>query len=326
MINTFKNIDNFNTFKKDGYVKIPAVIDIDDIIELKAYFNDKLNHNIQNSIYGMYVSLDDTNKQASLDAMYKIQNIVTPKLNNHLKNYKTHLGSYLVKMPDPYSFTYPHQDWLFIDNNNKDDFSCTIWISLEDIDKNEGTLGFIKGSHHFLNNIIGSPSPEIKTATMGHEELLLSYLQIEKVKAGDALLFNNKTIHAAFPNNSTLNRIAVGIGITPIESTLYHYFLKPTTTNKIYKLRVAPEFYNTYNNDSLRKLYRQNKTPDFSEIAEEIKYQPTLFSKEELEHIILENGNVKNRYDTSMLFAQFKNMRFIDKIKMALDYYFNIKF
>ncbi len=162
MINTFKNIDNFNTFKKDGYVKIPAVIDIDDIIELKAYFNDKLNHNIQNSIYGMYVSLDDTNKQASLDAMYKIQNIVTPKLNNHLKNYKTHLGSYLVKMPDPYSFTYPHQDWLFIDNNNKDDFSCTIWISLEDIDKNEGTLGFIKGSHHFLNNIIGSPSPEIK--------------------------------------------------------------------------------------------------------------------------------------------------------------------
>ena len=37
-----------------------------------------------------------------------------------------------------------------------------------------------------------------------HEELLLSYLQVEKVKAGDALLFNNKTIHAAFPNNCLL--------------------------------------------------------------------------------------------------------------------------
>ena len=292
MINTFKDINNYNIFKKDGYVKIPALIDNNDIIELKEYFNKNLNYNLQNSIYGMYVSLDDPNKQASLQAMQTIQNKIVPNLNNHLKNYKTHLGSYLVKMPNPYSFTYPHQDWLFIDNNNKEDFS---------------------------------PSPEIKTATMGHEELLLSYLQVEKVKAGDALLFNNKTIHAAFPNNSTINRIAIGIGITPLDSTLYHYFLKPKTTNKIYKLKVEPEFFSNYNNQSLRKLYRQNKLPDFAEITEEIEYQPTLYSKEELENIIIENGNVKNNFDTSMLFAQFKNMRFIDKIKMALDYYFNIK-
>lgn len=326
MINTFKDINNYNIFKKDGYVKIPALIDNNDIIELKEYFNKNLNYNLQNSIYGMYVSLDDPNKQASLQAMQTIQNKIVPNLNNHLKNYKTHLGSYLVKMPNPYSFTYPHQDWLFIDNNNKEDFSCTVWISLEDIDKDEGSLGFIKGSQQFVNNIIGLPSPEIKTATMGHEELLLSYLQVEKVKAGDALLFNNKTIHAAFPNNSTINRIAIGIGITPLDSTLYHYFLKPKTTNKIYKLKVEPEFFSNYNNQSLRKLYRQNKLPDFAEITEEIEYQPTLYSKEELENIIIENGNVKNNFDTSMLFAQFKNMRFIDKIKMALDYYFNIKF
>lgn len=324
MKNTFIDIKNFEDFKKNGYLKIPSLIDESDIQELKKYFNTELNHNLENSHYGMYVSLDENDKQVSKAAMKKVQDTLMPKLNNHLKNYKTHLGSYLVKMPNPHSFTYPHQDWLFIDNNNAEDFSCTIWVSLEDLDKDTGTLGFIKGSQKFMNNIIGSPSPEIKTCTMGHEELLLSYLTIEDVKAGDALMFNNKTVHAAFPNISTLNRIAVGIGITPDDASIYHYFLKPKTTNKIYKLKVQTEFFEYYNNDSLRKSYKKNEIPKYTTIEDELNYEPTLFSKEALEQLILENGNVKNNFDTSQLFAQFKNVSFLKKLQYALKYYLNI--
>lgn len=325
MVNTFNNIDSYNTFIKDGYVKIPSLIDSNDVIELKKYFEEHLNHDIQNSIYGMYVSIDEKEKQKSANAMKKIQDVVSIKLNKHLHDYKTHLGSYLVKMPGPYAFTYPHQDWLFVDNKNKDDFSCTIWISLEDIDKDSGTLGFIKGSHKFLDNIVGSPSPEIKTATMGHEELLLSYLKIEAVKAGDALLFNNKTIHAAFPNTSNINRIAVGIGITPLQSDIFHYFLKPRTKNIIYKLKTSQKFFSNYNNDSLRQLYKKGKLPEYAEVIEEIEYNPIFYSKDELEQLIISHGNTKNNYDTSMLFAQFKNMSIKDKLKLFLEYYFNIK-
>lgn len=324
MKNTFKDINNYNKFCEEGYVKIQNIIQAEDIKKLKDYFYLQFGQNVKNSLYGMFVSLDEKDRLKSKKAMELIQELITPKLENHLQNYKIHLGSYLVKTPNPYSFTYPHQDWLFVDNSNKEDFSCTIWISLEDIDKDSGTLGFIKGSHIFLDNIVGSPSPEIKTATMGHEKLLLSYMKIENVNAGDALLFNNKTIHAAFPNISKKDRIAVGIGITPIDSEIYHYFLKPKTKNKILKLKANEMFFRTYNNDSLRTLYRKNRIPNFAEIKEEIEYNPTIVSSIELEEMLIKNGNKKNNYDTSMLFKQFENLGFLEKIKLGLKYYFNI--
>jgi ectoine hydroxylase-related dioxygenase (phytanoyl-CoA dioxygenase family) len=268
----------------------------------------------------MYMSIDEKNDDLRKELMYAIQETIHPKLGKFLQHYKCHLGSYLVKVPNPQSLTFPHQDWLFVDHAIPEYFSATIWVSLEDISIEHGSLGFIKGSHLFLNNIIGSPSPEIRTATMGHEGLILSYLSFPGVKAGDAVIFNNKTVHAAFPNTSNIQRIAVGVGITPEPAILYHYFLKPGTTDKIYKLRVKPEFFEHYGNGSLRDLYLKGQLPEHTEVEAELDFHPTLYTAAEFEEMMIRYDNQQNGMPFADLFASYQQGGLLTKTKSVLKY------
>jgi ectoine hydroxylase-related dioxygenase (phytanoyl-CoA dioxygenase family) len=320
MYNIFNDDKLQSDFEKDGFVKLSQVLNNAEIFEIKKYYLDLTHGQVENSRYGMYVSLDEKDQSKKIDTMKMIQDYLKPKLGKYLHDFKSHLGSFLVKVPNPNSYTYPHQDWLFIDNDLPDMFSATIWVSLEDIDVHTGTLGFIKGSHRFLNNIIGSPSPEIITATMGHEALLLNYLTFPEVKAGDALIFNNKTVHAAFPNTTDKDRIAIGIGITPHPAVLHHYYLNPTNNKKIYKLTVDEGFFYTYNNDMLRETYNKKKLPNYTHIVTELDYTPTMFSIEEMIRNMEYHENLSNNLPTPNLFG---DISFMDKAKYAFKFFLN---
>ncbi len=318
MYNIFNDPTQQEKFEQEGFATLPALLNETEITELKAIYLQYTKGEVENSIYGMYVSIDEADERKKLEMMKSIQQFLKPKLSKYLHDIKCHLGAFLVKVPNPNSYTYPHQDWLFVDNNAPELFSATIWVSLEDIDIQTGSLGFIKGSHNFLNNIVGSPSPEITTATMGHEALLLSYLTFPPVKKGDALIFNNKTVHAAFPNTTQKQRIAVGIGVTPEPATLYHYHLNAKNTKKIFKLTVEEAFFYTYGNDSLRKCFYKKELPLHTQLVDELDYNPVLFTKEEIENKIIENGNTKNNLPIENLFG---NISFKDKLKFAFGYY-----
>jgi len=317
MYNIFNDNVLQSRFEQDGFVTLPKLLNDVEVKELKDIYLKFTSGKVENSRYGMYVSIDEQDEQKKLEMMRVIQQYLKPKLNKYFHDIKCHLGSFLVKVPNPHSYTYPHQDWLFVDQNEKDLFSATIWVSLEDIDIHTGSLGFIKGSHLFLNNIVGSPSPEIITATMGHEALLLSYLTFPEINKGDAVIFNNKTVHAAFPNTSDKQRIAAGIGITPEPAILHHYYLNPENSKKIYKLTVDEEFFHTYGNDSLRATYHKRQMPKYTHIVDELEYNPTLYTKDEIEKEIVNYGNEKNTLPIQQLFA---NIPFIDKAKFALQF------
>lgn len=310
-------------FEENGYAVMKGLLNAEEISELKDLYIKHTGADVKNSVYGMYMSIDEKSETLRNELMYAVQKTIHPKLGKYLQHYKTHLGSYLVKVPNPRSLTFPHQDWLFVDHEQPELFSATIWVSLEDIGIEHGSLGFIKGSHRFLNNIIGSPSPEIRTATMGHEGLILSYLTFPKVGAGDALIFNNKTVHAAFPNTTGLQRVAVGVGITPEPAILHHYFLKPGTTGKIYKLHVKPEFFEHYGNGSLRDLYLNGKLPEHTEVVEELDFNPTLYSAEDFEKLMIEYGNQKNGMPFADLFASYQQGGLLSKAKTVLKYALN---
>ena len=133
MFNIFKDNKKQKSFEKNGFEIIESLLSTEDILTLKDFYKKNLSSEIKNSVYGMYVSLDEPDKKLKKAATDIIEKTVKGKLDNHFINYKTHLGSYLVKVPDEFSFTYPHQDWLFVDNDEVEYFSATIWISLEDI-------------------------------------------------------------------------------------------------------------------------------------------------------------------------------------------------
>ncbi|MFZ9047137.1 MAG: phytanoyl-CoA dioxygenase family protein, partial [Cyclobacteriaceae bacterium] len=212
-------------FETDGYCMFPLLNEAQ-IKSLRAFAEAEiLTKEIHNTDYGMYVSLEESLELKTRAKEY-VQQTVVPSLSQHIEDYQIHLGGYLIKAPDHSKYTFPHQDWTFVDDDSED-VSATVWISLYDLEEKNGTLGFLKGSHQFLDFPVGSPSPAVPTPLMGKEGEVFPYLKFEPVKAGDALVFNNKTIHAAQPNRGDFFRVAVGVGITPANSTLYHYYLIP---------------------------------------------------------------------------------------------------
>ena len=282
-------------FEADGFVRLP-LLGRHEIEELTEYYMRHTGGDVKNSVYGMWVSLHDRDDIAfKRQTMDEIRRVTLPRLNEFFIDCKPHLGSYLVKVPNPRSFTFPHQDWTFVDNQRMQELcSLTVWITLKDVSITGGTLGFVKGSPKFFDHVIGSPSPAIKTATQGHEPLLFEYLTYESVRAGDALAFNNRTIHAAMPNTTEEQRIALGIGMTPAEADLYHYFLKPGTTDRLLKLKVEDEFFVRYSNQGLFDLYQQGRTPDYCQVEDELEYRFTPLSPVDMSAMCERHGSVRN--------------------------------
>lgn len=283
-------------FEQLGYVTIP-LLGQHEIKELTDYYMKHTGGGeVKNSPYGMWISIHDRDdagfKRQTMDL---IHTVTMPRLREFFVDCKPHLGSYLVKVPNPKSFTFPHQDWTFVDNEKMDDLcSLTVWISLKDVEIEGGTLGFIKGSPSFFPGVVGSPSPAITTVTRGHEPLLFEYLSYQHIKAGDALAFNNKTIHAAMPNSTTEQRVALGIGLTPTEATLYHYFLKPGTTNRLLKLKVEDDFFVNYSNQALFQMHQEGKVPSYCTVEDELDYSFTPLTSAEIAQICESHGSVKN--------------------------------
>lgn len=313
MKKVFNHTQNQEEFNQNGYVKF-QLLDTETSNELLKYYyalTDKID--VKNSVYGIYVSLDEKDKSLKTEVMDFLQKSIQPKLDTFLKDYKVHLGGFIVKQADNYSYTYPHQDWTFVANDDSESFSATIWISLNDLTPEMGSLGFIKGSHRFLDGIVGSPSSHFKNATQGHEELLFQYLTFPEVSAGDALMFNNKCVHGANPNQSANARVIVGIGVTPKESNLYHYFLKPGTTNKVLKLKVGEDFFMDYMNDDLINTYNNGEIPSNCIIEKEFEFMNTAYSATEMINLITANGNIKNSF--SIIRPQMQEAEHIELIE-----------
>jgi hypothetical protein len=283
-------------FETLGYCQIP-LLGNDEIKELREYYLSRTGGKVVNSPYGMWISIHDAETAAlKRESMNLIHNVTMPRLKEFFVDCKPHLGSYLVKVPNPRSFTFPHQDWTFVDNEKLNDlFSLTVWITLADVDIDGGALGFIKGSPQFFPDaVLGSPSPAITTLTRGHEPMLFEYLSYQPIKAGDALAFNNKTIHAAMPNTTGQQRISLGIGLTPAEATLYHYFLKPGTTDRLLKLRVEEDFFLNYSNQALFQLHQEGKVPGYCKVEGELDYSFKPLTAAEMAQLCEKHGSVRN--------------------------------
>ncbi|MFZ9047138.1 MAG: phytanoyl-CoA dioxygenase family protein [Cyclobacteriaceae bacterium] len=279
-------------FYNDGFCRI-NLLGHEEIRDLMAFAEETIHiSELQNTSYGMYVSMEEVHDRRRKIKEY-IQELVTPKITDHLINYKVHLAGFLIKVHDGTTYTYPHQDWTFVDNES-DHVSATIWIALSDFDEQNGTLGFVKGSHKFLDFTIGSPSPIVKTPAMGKHQAILDFMKYEPVTAGEALVFDNKTIHGALPNNGDFPRIAVGIGVIPEDAQLHHYYLNPKNANELLKMRITDDFFLTYSNHDLMKCYERGELPGFSEVIGKIEnYFKGYPSEEEIVENCHRFGNVK---------------------------------
>ena len=244
-------------FERDGY----AVIDLIDqaqIDELKAFYNG-LEH-AANSARGFQVSLDNASPDFVRSVSERLAKTARLSVDKHFKNYKIFTASFVTKSNDPLGVVPPHQDWTFVDESQY--WSATIWCPLVDVNIDNGALGVIKGSHRFYDHVRPSPSPQYAPPFKDQLFIIFPYLTVVELKAGQAIVFNNRTIHASPPNTTAEVRLAFGIGITHEDARIRHYYMLPGQPEpRMEGFEVEPEFFYSYNNARLASMHESGTKP-----------------------------------------------------------------
>lgn len=238
-------------FERDGFITF-ELLNETEINHLKDFYG-KLSA-AEVPVYGFHVSLDHSNRAQVEAVTTEIYRILEPKVAEIFENHQVFTASFVVKEHNPKGVVPPHQDWTFVDE--REYWSATLWTPLVDVDMNNGALGVIRGSHRFFDWPRCSPSPQFKTPLGAHMFTIFPYLEIVPLKAGHAIMFDNRTIHGSPPNTTESPRLAVGIGVTHKDAALQHHYLLPGTAQPtIEQYAITREFFLHYNNGNLSKLH-----------------------------------------------------------------------
>jgi ectoine hydroxylase-related dioxygenase (phytanoyl-CoA dioxygenase family) len=170
--------------------------------------------------------------------------IVQPTLDAWFEGYQPIVANFVVKAPGPDSEVPPHQDWTFVDETKST--TLNIWCPLVDTNEENGWLGVVKGSHRFLDNIHrGSPiTPQPYDSINEAVKMSASY---RAVKAGQAMLYENRTIHCSPPNLSEKTRVVVVVAIARAEDKLFHYHIDHSKQPLMFeRFEVDTDFFNHY--------------------------------------------------------------------------------
>jgi ectoine hydroxylase-related dioxygenase (phytanoyl-CoA dioxygenase family) len=287
----FKDPAQQAQFEQDGYIVLD-LLSADEVAHLKDYY---LQHTpVEKPSYGFHVSLDDKDRAQSIAATEELYRVLTPKVAEVFQDFQIFTASFVIKETNPKGVVPPHQDWTFVDESQY--WSGTLWTPLVDVDMDNGCLGVIKGSHKFFNWPRCSPSPQFKTPLGEHMFTIFPYLQLVPMKAGQTILFDNRTIHGSPPNTTDAPRLAAGIGVTHKDAQLFHHYLLPNTQPETIEVfAIQREFFLHYNNGGLSDLHNNGGTIEGWESV--AKYPITLpkFTVEEMQNLIKSHpGNVMN--------------------------------
>jgi hypothetical protein len=239
--------------------------------------------------------MDNADKNLCREIRSKVWGVALPKLEEHLKDFKPFVASYVLKESNPKGVVPAHQDWSFVDREEDGYTSITCWIALVDTNLENGGMGVIRGSHKFMDNKRPSPSPQTPVPLSNHMFSIFPYLHTVDVKAGEVLMFDNRTFHASPPNTTNFVRLAAGVGVTQKDAQLVHYYMKPDGTFKtMLRYNVDEDFYLKYENSTLAKMYDEKKLIEGYGEPVEVPYSFPDYSADELIAMIKAAGNEYN--------------------------------
>lgn len=188
-------------FHETGFVKVPLLA-AEEADELVRLFN--ATREIHEQVKTPHHTTTDTqNLELIRDVDSRIKKIFAPALGKILKDYKPLVGCFHIKEAGVGSNTGIHQDPTFVDEENF--VSANVWVALHDMNEQNGNMLFIPRSNKISCLRITPDSPNYYSGFYG--SLAEMAVQVP-MKKGEAVIFNNATIHAATDNLSNDLRLA----------------------------------------------------------------------------------------------------------------------
>jgi len=244
-----------NELEINGFVIIPFH-NSEDIQKLTDFYNEHTKSN-QN---GFQPTTYFNSLEYRLKASTFIKNIAHKYIEKHLKDYKTYMGSFIVKHPDKNSELGVHQDMTLVDESQF--MGINIWSPLCDTTSKNGALYLIPKSHRIFPTYRNAT---IKNIYDKHYSLIRKYMQPMNIKAGEAIIFDNSILHYSPANLSGKIRIATNVFVTHQAAKItisYH----DKTKNQIELFEEDDDFFTTYTqfgNDSNQERPKIGKSLGF---------------------------------------------------------------
>jgi hypothetical protein len=171
---------------------------------------------------------------------FRVGNIFETRLQPILERYRYCCGNFVVKEPSPQSVVPLHQDWTIIDPRSAR--SINVICPLIETHETNGQLCVVPGSHHEPSRISFGPQDRLQI-----EQLLPMiqerYLRRLFQKAGEALLYDGRLLHASGPNQTDRVRVCFSAGLIPEEASLRHYFKDPASPDTLDVYDIDDDFF-----------------------------------------------------------------------------------
>lgn len=145
-------------------------------------------------------------------------------------------GSFIAKGKGEQGSLQPHQDWNIVDEHQYRSFN--IWVPLVDLHDDNGVILILPNSHLWLESYRSANIPSAYTPVY---DVLWKKMQPLYMKAGEALIYDHRLVHASGPNNTDQIRLAAVYGIIPKEARMRYYH--KADENTIEEFESNPEFF-----------------------------------------------------------------------------------
>ncbi len=198
---------------EQGYVLIP-LLDAAQVAHLKGFFETHQKAVVDR----FYASVHnpDTDFRLRMDA--ELQSILRPLLDEILQDAEALGGSFIAKPRGTAGILPPHADWNIVDERVYRSYN--LWIPLVDTTVENGAVHVIPGSHNWLDYFRGPGIPN------PFEPLKLDIwnaMQAVEIKAGTALLYDHRLLHASPVNQTDALRLACVLGVKPKAAPMRYY-------------------------------------------------------------------------------------------------------
>lgn len=210
---TFVDDDREAAFTRDGFVVFP-LLDGDEVAGLRAACLE-----LHPTGEGFVTDVE----QDDAELRRRVDDLLHPVWDRHLADvlvdHRAFMASFLVKWPGPDSDLYLHRDTTYVD---EDRFrSLAFWVALDDADEglDNGPLLVLPGSHLIADEYRGT---NVVPSHRAEDDALRRAMVSVPVRAGDAVVMDNRLLHGSGPNRSDHPRVAAAGAVIPAEADLIH--------------------------------------------------------------------------------------------------------
>ncbi len=260
---------------QNGFIRIPDFLSYEQVSCLKDLYSQY--HTSIDLQKGMWNSMYDVGAETASIISSKILETVIPELEKTFSSFIAPVASFMSKNPGNHGVCEFHRDFSILDESAFE--YRNVWIPLIDIEQQNGALYALKGSHKAFNY----PLPMFeKWPYTNTQEKLFDFATIFSVKAGDLVVYTDRTLHGSMLNLSEKTRPVVHLGLLHPQAKIQYYHL----SNNVVKVFDVPfEFYFENNFRDLEGEYP---------LVNKFDYSPPIISEKEL--IYLNDVNLENQY------------------------------